>query len=161
VLSQRWPRIKFLGLPALRPSLLFGNAPVGIRTRDLSITSPTPYHYTIPSQLYSSLPQISPCSPGISYRILAAKSEGVRLIARMITNVTDRRTDDMRSQDRAVHCAVKSASWLRECTGYKVISGVVKMAETLSRCCWACCRCEKVTWYMTSSWTQHGRRYSP
>ena len=48
-------------------------------------------------------------------RLLAAKSEGVALIARtisfqdfqplrsQITNVTDRQTDDMQSQDRALH----------------------------------------------------------
>ena len=32
-----------------------GNAPAGIRTRDLSITSPTPYHYSSLSIIVSSL----------------------------------------------------------------------------------------------------------
>ena len=43
-LPRRDGRLSWLRLP--------GNAPAGNRTRDLSITSPTPYYYTIPSNPY-------------------------------------------------------------------------------------------------------------
>jgi len=98
-----------------RPSIVTFSS---IFTRFIDIAAFVLQHATFPYPT-SSLPKISPCSPESRDRFLATKSEGVGLIAcvisfhdfqpmrSQITNVTDgqtdRQTDDMRSQDRALH----------------------------------------------------------